>query len=107
MRRPEPIADIAPRPALPFELMDFGADGEDLFLLRFSAPPDVAELLPLLDGQCRFRAGKPFVQCEMSDGKAELIVFVAAEIDIELLNVFGFAVALHIAFRGAKCTLHL
>lgn len=43
----------------------------------------------------------------MTDGKAEFIVFVAAEIDIELLNVFGFAVALHIAFRGAKCTLHL
>ena len=87
--------------------MDLVAYRQDFFFLRFASSSDVPELLPLLDGQGGFRAGKPFVQCEMSDGKAELIVFVAAEIDIELLNVFGFAVALHIAFRGAKCTLHL
>lgn len=87
--------------------MDFGADGEDLFLLGFPAPPNVPELLPLLDGQGGFRAGKPFVQCEMSDGKAELIVFVAAEIGIELSDVFDFSDALHVTFRRAKYTLRL
>lgn len=107
MSRSQPIADVAPRFAALLELVNFGADGEDLFLLCFSAPPDVAELLPLLDGQGGFRAGKPFMQGEVSDGKAEFIVSIAPEIGVELLHIFDFPAAVHVAFRRDKCTLHL
>lgn len=85
--------------------MDFGTNGEDLFFLGFPAPSDVAELLPLLDGQGSFRAGKPFVQVEMTDGKAEFVISIAPEIGVELLHVFDFLIALHIIFRRDKCTL--
>lgn len=105
MSRSQPIADVAPRFAALLELVNFGADGEDLFLLCFSAPPDVAELLPLLDGQGGFRAGKPFMQGEVSDGKAEFEITIAPEMSIELLHIIIPAVALHVTFRGHKGTL--
>ena len=107
MRGAKPITDVAPRFAPLLELVDLHADGEDFFLLRFAAAFDVAELLPLLDGQGGFRAGKPFVQAEVSDGQTELIVFIAAKVGIELLDVFDFPAALHIIFCGHKCTLRL
>lgn len=103
----KPITDVAPRFAPLLELVDLHADGEDFFLLRPVPPSDVAELLPLLDGQGGFRAGKPFVQAEVSDGQTELIVFIAPEVGIELSDVFDLFVALHVDFRRAKCTLRL
>ena len=43
----------------------------------------------------------------MPDGKAEFEITVAPEVGIELLDIIVPAVALHIAFRRAKCTLRL
>ena len=87
--------------------MDFRADRQDFFLLGFSPSAHVPDLLPLLDGQGGFCAGKPFVQVEMTDRQAELVIFIAPEVGLELLDVFDFSDALHVTFRPAKCTLRL
>lgn len=43
----------------------------------------------------------------MTDRQAELVIFIAPEVGIELSDVFDFSDALHVTFRRAKCTLRL